>query len=238
MPELVWPAILVALLAGLVASSIPFLMTFDPNRPEGKLALLASELGALRDLTATARLTWEGTGEELVVRAAWLAPERALRVEVLAPRELAGQVFTYQGGQINHFLPARDDIPAGVVILSVGDILEGEGVGPFSPQELITAIRLGTLKVREERGEGEDILEVSGRFPGLPLLRGLVLSFSQAQGPLSLGDLAGVTISLGGRTPRVLKITLDEVRINQGITLHEIRSFPQPYQWILPRQED
>ena len=238
MPELVWPAILVALLAGLVASSIPFLTTFDPHSPAGQFALLVGELSATRDLEARLTIRWDGGGT-LGLKLAWLAEEGALRAEIVSPPDLAGQVFTYQRGQINHFLPAQGDIPAGVVILTVKDLFSELGEGgqaAFRPQELITAIRLGTLRITEEEVGGVKVLQVSGRFPGLPALKKLVLKFSGGQ--VSLKDLTEMSLTLWGTPTRTVTISFSGIRLNQGLTLHEIRSFPQPYRWILPRQAD
>jgi len=244
MPELVWPAILVALLAGLVASSIPFLTTFDPHSPAGEFALLVGELSALRDFQARLTVSWGDSKPSLELKVAWLAGEGALRAEIVAPADLAGQVFTYQGGQINHFLPAKDGVPAGVIIVPATGLLpqlggQGAEQAAFKPQDFITAIRLGTLRITEEHTDSTKTLTVTGQFPGLPSLKQLTLVFAvQGEGTVSLGDLSQLRITLWGSPSRTITISFSGVKLNQGLTLHEIRSFPQPYKWILPRQED
>lgn len=239
MPEQLWPLILVVLLAGLVASSVPFLVTFDPSRPEGLFVALVSELGGIRDLEASLRLIWEDQALPVEADFAWLRGEGAFRLEIKSPPELAGQIFTYQGGQLNHYLPKTERGP-GVVVVDLEELLSGELNGPlpgprFDPHALITALRLGTLRATESKGDTIR-LEVTGQFPGLGPLRRLALELAPPQGGpgLLLERLVSLTLYLNGAQERRLKIDLAEVKIDQGLTLHQIRRFPQPYDWVLP----
>jgi len=237
MPEQLWPLILVALLAGLVASSIPFLVTFDPTRPEGKFVLLINELGRVQDLQATIELTWAGQAEAVRADFMWLRGEGAFRLELQAPSALAGQVFTYQGGQLNHFIPAEGDVGAGVVITELQPLfMEFTELQTFDPQEFTTALRLGTLRVSEAKGKGV-VLVVSGQFPGLNLIRQLVLELNPSEeSPFpTLADLTGVTlVYLQGTEERSMELRLAQLVVNSGLTLHTVREFPEPYTWVLP----
>lgn len=165
MPEQLWPLILVGLLASLVVSSIPWLVTLDPSRPEGMLVQILQTLEAARDLDAHIILTGpEGPAVSFQLR--WLRGEDggALKISFLAPKELRGEAFTLRSGLLAHWRPDPQGGEGVIVRLTLPQGAP-EGAGNpfpwvnFDPGELITGIRLGTVRVtaqRERLGEGWD----------------------------------------------------------------------------------
>lgn len=234
MPEQLWPLILVALLAGLVASSLPFLGTLNPSQPGGRLARLISELEGVRDLSATVTLNWAGEGTPVRFKLKWLTQERAFHVEFLSPEGLAGEEFSYQGGVLYHFVPAdpRYGTQAGVVVTRLSALIPGGEELlkiPVSPRELVTALRRGSLKATQVLLDEGIRLQVSGQFPELPQLRQVTLDFS------SDGTLPRrAVVEWDGAQPRTLEVLLEEVQVNTGLALRDVREFPA-YSWVLPR---
>lgn len=257
MPEQLWPLLLVGLLVGLVAGGAFLWANLDPFRPEAKLIRLLSELTGLRDLETT--VVFKSSAHEQWVEAnfQWLRTEGAFRLEVTAPEPLRGQVFTYQGGQLNHFLPPAEGREAGVVIVRVAEAVDEDGAGRSlagdfgraaaylaelraGPGKLLAALRSGALRVRESRGETIK-LEIWGEFPeALVGLERVVLELApvQGEGPdFLLETLLAVTFYLAGGEE--VEVRLSGTKINQGLTLREVRRFgageeESSYEWVLP----
>jgi len=169
MPEQLWPLILVGLLASLVASSVPWLVTLDPNRPEGMLVQVLQTLQAAHDLDAHIVLTGP-EGPAVAFQLQWLRGEDggALKISILAPKELRGEMFTLRSGLLAHWRPDPQGGQGVIVRLTLPQDAPEEAGSPFpwvnfDPRELITGIRLGTVRVtarRERLGEGwEQFLE-------------------------------------------------------------------------------
>ena len=260
MPDQLWPLLLVGLLAGLLVAGAFLWTVLDPFRPEAKLARLLNELAGLRDLETTVVFQGSAHGQWVEADFKWLRGEGAFRLAVIAPEPLRGQVFTYQGGQLNHFLPAAEGRPAGVVIVrlpTTGD--EGAAGSPLveglqaaaayldelrvGPGKLLAALRSGALQVRESRDEAIK-LEVWGEFPGgagpLGSLEKVVLELTPVQGEepaFLLETLRGVTLYLAGGEE--VEVRFSGTKINQGLTLREVRRFGEgeeesSYEWVLP----
>ena len=161
MAEQLWPLILVGLLASLVTSSVPWLTTLDPNRPEGMLVQVLQTLGAAHDLDAHIVLTGP-EGPAVAFQLQWLrGEEEALRITFLAPKELRGEMFTLRNGLLAHWRPDPQGGGGVIVRLTLPQEAPEAGSpfawGNFDPRELITGIRLGTVRVtarRERLGEG------------------------------------------------------------------------------------
>jgi len=162
MAEQLWPLILVGLLASLVASSVPWLVTLDPNRPEGMLVQVLQTLQAAHDLDAHIVLTGP-EGPAVAFQLRWLRGEEggALKITLLAPKELRGEMFTLRRGLLAHWRPDPQGGEGVIVRLNLPqDTPEAGSPFPwvnFDPRELITGIRLGSVRVtarRERLGEG------------------------------------------------------------------------------------
>jgi len=205
MPRELWPLIIVALLAGLVASSVPWLVTLDPNRPEGMLVNMLQTLDAARDVDA--RLEIMGLeGPAITAHLQWLRGlgEEALKVSLLGPPELKGEIFTLHGRLLAHYRPdlagqeqaeaaSSDEKQKSGVIVRVtlpAEVPQG-GETPlawmsFDPREIITGLRLGSVRVsvrRERLGEGWDELKakIAGASLSLPIY-GAVDPFATPKG--------------------------------------------------------
>jgi len=193
-----WPLILVGLLASLVVSSVPWLVTLDPSRPEGMLVQVLQTLQAARDLDAHIILTGP-KGPAVALELRWLRGENggALKISFLSPKELRGEAFTLRSGLLAHWRPDPQGDEGVIVRLTLPQSAPEEAGNPlawvnFDPGELITGIRLGTVRVTAQRewlGEGWDrflervqgySLSVALTSPEDPFCSGLLLA------PLSL----------------------------------------------------
>lgn len=257
MPEQLW-LLVVGLLVGLLVGGAFLWTTLDPFRPEAKLVRLLNELAGLRDLETT--VVFKGGAHDQWVEAnfKWLRGEGAFRLQLIAPEPLRGQVFSYQGGQLNHFLPAAEGRPAGVVIVRLPATAdEGTAGNPLAagfwaaaayldelrdgPGKLLAALRSGALRVRESRDDTIK-LEVWGEVPGgagpVGNLEKVVLELTPAQGEepaFLLETLRGVTFYLAGG--EAVEVRFSGTKINQGLTLREVRRFGEEesgYEWVLP----
>lgn len=240
---------------GLLVGGAFLWTTFDPFRPEARLVRLLNELTGLRDLETTVVFKGRDHGQWVEADFKWLRGEGAFRLQLTAPEPLRGQVFTYQGGQLNHFLPAANGRPAGVVIVRLpATVDEGAAGSPLAegfraaaayldelrvgPGKLLSALRSGALQVREFRDDTIK-LEVWGGLPGGGLEK-VVLEFTPAQGEepvFLLETIHGVTFYLAGGEK--VEVRFFGTKINQGFTLREVRRFgageeESNYKWILP----
>ncbi|KUK26143.1 MAG: hypothetical protein XD60_1705 [Acetothermia bacterium 64_32] len=142
--------ILVGLLAGLVMSSVPWLATLDPSRPEGMLVRVLQALEAARDLEAHVVLTGE-EGAAVEFQLWWLKGGNggAVKVSFLAPEELKGQVYTFREGLLAHWRPQGDE---GVIVrLSLPQEGGSFSLTDFDLREIVTGIRLGTVRISSQR---------------------------------------------------------------------------------------
>lgn len=155
----VWPLLLVALFAGIVGLLELDWAQFLADPAREALRELWAEVGGWRDLEARVRI-WGMGAEPVRMRIQAIPEEGALRLELLGPEALAGEIYTYRRGMLVHYRPDG----GGVRIVHVlGDEVRLPGF------ELRPGDLEATLEGPEPIGAG---LEVGSPPLGLPGIAG------------------------------------------------------------------
>lgn len=214
-----WPIVivgLVGLMAGLFSLSWPFVQTLNPATPPGMLLRLVETIAGASDLSALITLYGE-EGQEITARVYYLRTP-ALRLELISPQELEGEIYTLRkieaGWLLVHWRPrektgieSRLTVPEWEETLALIEL-----------NRLRQAIWLTQVNVtRAEDGA----LEVRGKFG--PFRRVLVWLDPDTNLPTRLKVIGEET----------LDITIEELQLNQDLTLRDLLSLPeQPEVWI------
>ncbi|MFO8034604.1 MAG: hypothetical protein R6U88_05520 [Candidatus Bipolaricaulota bacterium] len=216
----IWTVVLVALVglgAWLVALGWPFLQTLSPETPPGQLLQIAETLAGAEDLDA--RVTLEGQGDEGVeVRLRYIA-HPAIRIDVLKPEELDGEVYTLReivdGWMLVHYRPregAGVEIPVEGAdwltdLLDVGRLRAGLQLGRIS----VASPEVGVLDIRGPPGPYHRlVIEKAPEDEDVLLTKVDVYSLKEE------------------REVRIARAHILELELNQGIEFRELLSLPAP----------
>jgi len=214
---------LVGLGGWLVTLGWPFLQTLSPDTPAGQLLEITDRLAGARDFDA--RVTLESNGEEPVELRARFVQHPALRIDLLRPSELYGEVYTLRQGTggwiLVHYRPHADRAVGVTHPMAapewLDDVLDARG--------LRVGVQLGRISVTSPE---TNVLEVEP-LPG-PFSRATIRRAPEEDVLLSQIDLYSV---VEGQAQRVLRVHIDELELNQGIEFRELLSLPQwPYRWF------
>ncbi len=213
---------LVGLGAWLAVLGWPILQTLSPESPPGQLIQIAETLAAARDLEARVRL--EGDGDEDVEVLLRYVDAPAIRLDLLAPEEMSGEVYTLReidaGWLLVHYRPRQS---AGVEIPMEGQ----EWLGNLlDAGRLRAALQLGRISVTSPE---PGVLDVQG--PLGPFHRLVV------QRPIEDEGLLFTRIDVysleEGREVRTACVQVLELEFDKGIEFRELLSLPDsPGRWF------
>ncbi|MCR4392371.1 MAG: hypothetical protein NUV94_06295 [Candidatus Acetothermia bacterium] len=219
-----WLILTVGILGALVGLTVmlwPLIEPLAPDRPAGKLLALLDTWAGVRDLSARVALRRSGE-HELEVRLLYLS-NWALRADLLAPEEVAGEIYALRpvpdGWLLVHYRPRID---LGIETRLTSANLEAL-LPTISLDQLRLAVRLGQVKVTAPE---EGTLEVQGR---LGAAHRVLLRLEETTG------LPREIVLFSAQGDELLHISILELTINPGVELRDLLSLdPLPGQWLRP----
>jgi len=221
-----WTILLVALvgLGGwLVTLGWPFLQTLSPETPAGQLLEITDRLAGAQDFDAQVVLESD-QGEPVELRVRYVR-HPALRIDLVSPSELAGEVYTLRRGGdgwiVVHYRPYADravgishtmDAPEWL-----DEVLDARG--------LRIGLQLGRITVSSPEPGVIEVQQVPGPFSRVTIHRPPEEDVLLSQLDLySLDD---------GQLRRALRIHVHSLELNQGTEFRDLLSLPQwPYRWF------
>lgn len=206
---------LVGLGAWLAVLGWPFLQTLAPESPPGQLLRVAEALSGAQDLVA--RVTVKGEGDEPVKVLVRYIATPAVRVDLLEPEALQGELYTLRpivdGWLLVHYRPREE---AGVeVLVDAPEWL----TGLFNVPRLRAGIQLGHIAVSSPASKVLDVRGPPGPFQRLVVHLG--------DDDLLVEQLVVYGMA-NGREVAVLEAHIEELALDQGLEFRELLSLPQP----------
>lgn len=213
-----WTVALVALVglgAWLAVLGWPFVQTLAPESPPGQLLRVAETLSGAQDLVA--RVTLKGEGNEPVKLLVRYIAAPAIRVDLLEPEALQGELYTLRpivdGWLLVHYRPREE---SGVEVLVDAPEWLTE---LFNVPRLRAGIQLGHIAVSSPASK---VLDVRG--PPGPFQR-LVLHLGDEDLLVERLVVYGVE---DGQDVAVLEVHIDELALDEGLEFRELLSLPRP----------
>lgn len=204
--------------AWLVVLGWPFLQTLSPDSPPGQLLQIAERLAAANDLTARVELhSEEAENVEVLIRYV-AAP--ALRIDILRPEEMAGEIYTLReivdGWLLVHYRPREG---TGVEIP-----LEGPDwlVDLFDVGRLRAGLRLGRVSVSSPEPGLLDVRGPPGPFYRLMIQRPVEPEEDDLFTSVEIYSLEDE------REVLVVRARLLEVKLDHGTEFRELLLLPDP----------
>ncbi len=213
-----WTVALVALIglgAWIAVLGWPFLQTLAPESPPGQLLRVAEALSGAQDVVA--RVTLKGEGDEPVKVLVRYIAAPAVRVDVLEPEALRGELYTLRpivdGWLLVHYRPREE---SGVeVLVDAPEWL----TGLFNVPRLRAGIQLGHIAVSSPESRVLDVRAPPGPFQRIVLQLG--------DDDLLVERLVVYSVE-DGREVRVLEAHIEELSLDQGLEFRDLLSLPQP----------
>ena len=237
-PVNAWVVVAVLLLGGALALAPIVWSWFDPTSPARAVERLVAVLGTwggIRDFVAEVAV--RGDEGEVLGTLLFLTPAY-VRLNLVAPRTLAGEVFSLRPvGEEWLFVHYRPSVDIGIEARIAAQVLEASLDLP-TPAQVWDRLRRGAIRVAytpaspgngpQDGGEDQfDIMGVSGAFPRVVL---------HVDRSTHLPTLVQLFSDPAGRP--VLEVEVRELSVNTGLELREVFRLerapgePAPGRWF------